>query len=635
MSHVNSFHVIVSYKRPHLKRAMVAHFAHHPIALHPVSFFNEEFPEPWVKPTTVDETPGWVGCYNRFNQWIERGDIIDGDYYIFMSDDDGFEPGFFDELDDATADVVVTSAKRGQYRTTTGARHPASTLVAAPENMQRGKVDLMQLCLKGSVVKKIVWEDHYEADGMMAEKLASEYGDKIDYRPNVYGLFNLFEEGRYNPALIPAMPTPDPDLVRRISLYGTRSLTTFGGVYEGSYFLQQVPEEAAQLITLAKHTVPHPRLLEVGAADGGFARLLDDELACRSIRIIDADNTPERLDYREFLLPHLNNEFIGDAADAGPWLENEEEEHDLIIIDADHEYGPTRKHTEVVLPYLAPGGLVAFHDSVACEGVARYVSELKGGAQADLEHVTDIGCRLGFSVFRRKGDRPELPAFEYPHATLLYHFCPWLGRPEMIDFHVKCLSRYLHQFNKVRINIATGDGFAPPEEIEERLRPFIKTDNCKFFHTPNGDDGETTPFFEKLLPEVYPSEDVCYGHTKGAMLSPMPGGKAWAELMYAHTMQNTRAVADLLATYDCVGPFFRSPVKRGAKWHYAGTFFWFTCVDQWDGWDDHISNRFAVENWLGRFVPAERAFATIGWPFLKALTHGKQGILDRYTALPV
>jgi len=402
MSHVNLFHVIASYKRPHLKRAMVAHFAHHPAMLHPVSFFDEEFPEPWIKPTTVKETPDWIGCYDRFNQWIKRGDISDDDRYIFISDDDGFEPGFFDRLDGATADVVVVSAKRGQYRTTTGARHPASTLVAAPENMQRGKVDLMQLCLKGGVVKKLRWKNHYEADGMMAEWLAREYGDKIDYRPDVFGLFNLFEEGRYNPALIPPIPTPDPDLVRRISLCGTRSLTTFGGVYEGSYFLQQVPEEAAQLITLAKHTVPHPRLLEVGTADGGFARLLDDELACRSIRIID--NDPDKNEYREFLLPHLTSEFIGDAADAGPWLETEEEQHDLIIIDTDHEYEPTRKHTEVVLPHLAPGGLLVFHDAVACDGVARYVDELKHDAQAGLEHVTDIGCRLGFSVFRRRGD---------------------------------------------------------------------------------------------------------------------------------------------------------------------------------------------------------------------------------------
>ena len=71
----------------------------------------------------------------------------------------------------------------------------------------------------------------------------------------------------------------EPDCLRRVMLAGSDSLRVFGGLFEGGYRLQQVPEEAAAFLAAVRHFGrPHPRLLEVGSAAGGFGRLLDDEL---------------------------------------------------------------------------------------------------------------------------------------------------------------------------------------------------------------------------------------------------------------------------------------------------------------------------------------------------------------------
>jgi hypothetical protein len=430
----------------------------------------------------------------------------------------------------------------------------------------------------------------------------------------------------------------DNALLRRIYLAGSDDLRTFGGLYQGAYCLQQVPEEAAEFITLCRERGrPNPRLLEVGSAAGGFSKLLDDELVCRSVSVIDDNRHPNAI-WRPTRLPHAR-EYIGNSTEAGPWLAAQGERYDLALIDTDHTYATERRNVDVVLPYIEAGGLLAFHDSIAASGdnqVGQLLREMKDGLYPDVEHLADIGSRLGLAVFRKRGDPPAVP-YVRPQATLLYHFCPWLGRPEMVEFHLKQLSHYLPQFTKVRINIVTGDEFTPVEQIEERLREHTATDDVQFFTGPNlpSRHGEVVPFFDDLLPSVEPDENVCYGHTKAAMVSGQPGGRAWAELMYAHTMQNTRAAAALLKTNACVGNFKRDKLHRGARWHYAGTFFWFRNVQRWPNYTKHCtSHRFAVEQWLGSFVPSEQAINLHNWSFLRGFVHNHGGLLARYCTLP-
>lgn len=241
------------------------------------------------------------------------------------------------------------------------------------------------------------------------------------------------------------------------------------------------------------------------------------------------------------------------------------------------------------------------------------------------------------SLLAEYGLPAEPPDFDMPPATLLFHFCPWMGRPEMISFHVRCLSRYLPQFSKVRINLVTGQDFADPDELEARLRAAMRPGaDVKFFRNPHtaAERGETVPFFRDLLPEAGDEETVCYGHSKGAMLSPMPGGRAWGEFMYEATMGRPALAFKLLETHPCAGAFVRPSDRRGAKWHYAGTFFWFRNVRTFAGWNEFNASRYGVESWLGRFVPLHQAGHTLGLLALRDLTRNRRGLCDRYTRIP-
>ena len=72
---------------------------------------------------------------------------------------------------------------------------------------------------------------------------------------------------------------------------------------------------------------------------------------------------------------------------------------------------------------------------------------------------------------------PTAPLPAETPATLLYHFCPWRQRPEMVEFHIRCLGRYLRQFNKVRMSLIVGEDFFPAEEMKARLLPLMRPEH--------------------------------------------------------------------------------------------------------------------------------------------------------------
>ena len=79
------------------------------------------------------------------------------------------------------------------------------------------------------------------------------------------------------------------------------------------------------------------------------------------------------------------------------------------------------------------------------------------------------------------------PSQNPPPCTLSFHFAPWRGRPEMIDFHIRQLAQYLPQFNKLRMTIVTGPEFADPAKfIEPRIRAAARPGaDVQFFpHSP-------------------------------------------------------------------------------------------------------------------------------------------------------
>jgi len=220
-------------------------------------------------------------------------------------------------------------------------------------------------------------------------------------------------------------------------------------------------------------------------------------------------------------------------------------------------------------------------------------------------------------------------------ATLLYHFCPWDKRPGMVDFHGRCLGRYLPRFTKIRINIATGEHCLDPGAVEDRLREHLQTDDVRFYRTPNTELAECPAFFEKLLPEVGPGENTCFAHSKGAVWREARPSQLWAELMYVHLLTNPRRMARLLEEHACVGCFKKVGPWRGAQWYYAGTFFWFKDLDRWPGYKiPKIHDRFAVESWPGRFVPEREALGLLDEKLRNDLCYHQKPKLDHYHRLP-
>jgi predicted O-methyltransferase YrrM len=70
---------------------------------------------------------------------------------------------------------------------------------------------------------------------------------------------------------------------------------------------------------------------------------------------------------------------------------------DLLFLDTTHEYEDTRRELALYLPRLAPGGVIAMHDSVSAVGVRRALLEL-GDKLAIFTFATEEGN--GVTVLR-------------------------------------------------------------------------------------------------------------------------------------------------------------------------------------------------------------------------------------------
>ena len=229
------------------------------------------------------------------------------------------------------------------------------------------------------------------------------------------------------------------------------------------------------------------------------------------------------------------------------------------------------------------------------------------------------------------------PSQTPPPCTLLFHFAPWRERPEMIDFHIRHLAQYLPQFNKVRMTIVTGPGFAAPSYIEPRIRAAAQPGaDVQFFHVPHDEKngGENLPFFKHLLPSVSAGESVCYAHSKAAMNTNLPRGRFWAECMYRAVLGNVERPVELLKRYPCVGSLKSHHCRHThARWCYAGTFFWFRG-------SDHAPNpyrspcRYAVEAWPGSHIPEAQAPNLLSHRVIDYRLNYTPELVAAYLALP-
>lgn len=164
---------------------------------------TDAFPE-WVTVKKYDKPRDGICKSNSLiNTFISEG-LDQETQYMVLCDDDSVEEGFFDKI--PNEDVVCVSMKRGDKVT----HHvvwsdfdkqlghwedSVDILKAAPENMKIGCVGGEQIIIKGKILRDYRYGLSNIGDGQMAVRVAQE--KKITYVPDVYVLFNYFEDGRY------------------------------------------------------------------------------------------------------------------------------------------------------------------------------------------------------------------------------------------------------------------------------------------------------------------------------------------------------------------------------------------------------------------------------------------------------
>jgi len=152
------------------------------------------FPD-WVTVKKMDKPPkranlspsNWL-----FNEFISQG-LEPETQYMILCDDDSVEEGFFEKIPDT--DVVITSMKRGDNVKENPAFPSPVDLIAKPENMKIGWVGGEQCIVKGKVLRNFRYGLNYVGDGVMVMRVVEEYTPV--YLPDVYVLFNYFQDGRY------------------------------------------------------------------------------------------------------------------------------------------------------------------------------------------------------------------------------------------------------------------------------------------------------------------------------------------------------------------------------------------------------------------------------------------------------
>jgi predicted O-methyltransferase YrrM len=200
-------------------------------------------------------------------------------------------------------------------------------------------------------------------------------------------------------------PACEPIARRRLQTLGRKANTpeeivdvafdfSFGGVTIRPY---QVRSELRQFIELVRSREPRT-ILEVGTANGGTLFALAQVCAADALVVsIDLPGGPfgggypgwRRSLYQSFVQPNQRLVLLLGDSHTDEMVTTVQHALDgraldVILIDADHSYGGVRRDFENYSRFIAPGGLVAFHDIVpeSASRVQESVSVLPSDEQA-------------------------------------------------------------------------------------------------------------------------------------------------------------------------------------------------------------------------------------------------------------
>lgn len=181
------------------------------------------------------------------------------------------------------------------------------------------------------------------------------------------------------------------EIYDKISVLGTTSLEVFGGRLLGGYHLQQNVVELAGLLELLQN-YEIKSLLEIGSAQGGLTRLLNEWCGLERVTLVDNNSDIGAAGLRAENLKHIHRtEFINDS-DAPVLLSKVDSLYkgatiDLLVIDANHSIPYPLKDFNNFSYLVRDGGLVVFHDSAWAEGVKEACSHIRAYHASKFKEV--------------------------------------------------------------------------------------------------------------------------------------------------------------------------------------------------------------------------------------------------------
>jgi hypothetical protein len=201
-----NIHVICPFYRKHLAQVHIKYFTDARVYFHPVCDSNDitafdgcnsEF----VKPFLCDplKIPG-DQAYKKINDYIDAGEIIDGDLYGFMGDDDSFEPCFFNVIRTQTAKIIFVSLSRGNLIPPGAHPHPTTPLIVSKlADIRLYNVGLCQYFMRGEILKQMRFNNQFNYDdGLFAVELKNRFASEIIFIPDLFAFGNYYEPGRYS-----------------------------------------------------------------------------------------------------------------------------------------------------------------------------------------------------------------------------------------------------------------------------------------------------------------------------------------------------------------------------------------------------------------------------------------------------
>lgn len=195
--------------------------------------------------------------------------------------------------------------------------------------------------------------------------------------------------------------------------------------------------------------------------------------------------------------------------------------------------------------------------------------------------------------------------------NLLFHIYPKIGGEWNWKWHIEKIRENASVFNgKICIGIATGDGLAKPDVVQNEMKDLNVGD---WVIKPNSQSlCETTTFYDLLSCVSRPDgpEITFRGHTKGVTHPKDCVEQKWKELMW-QTCMDMQSVTDALSSHVMAGSMkCHEPLAKKDKsnWFYAGTFFWFRSSDIFSrDWSFIEETKWWPEYWPGHVCRSEEA----------------------------